>query len=925
MFGVRQRKDGGGVRADEGAQRATDVPRALVVGPRQLDRDLALLTKLVGESLSRQEGPGLNALLTRVQEACLLPGEVARVMQAVEGPVAVQLARALSLHLRLANVAEQVHRARVLSAEPSGGPLAAAVERALAAGADAELVRRVLTELRVCPVFTAHPTEAARRSVLSTLLRLAQLLGADRAGVGHPLEGELAECIDLLWLTDELRSVRPEPTDEARHAAHFLAQVVRHALPHVLAQWARTAAQLGVEPHAALRASPLELASWIGGDRDGNPHVTAEATWQVLRLQRRYALELARDMVIELRNLLSVSDRLAPVSIELTERLTANLSALSDLDPRFRRLYAREPYRLQLACVHHKLERTLDRLGSGEPTTAGREYRDGAELLADLEPVHTSLVAHRGSVIAAGALASVLRVLGVIGLRLASLEIREHADSLHSLIAADEGPSYRRLAAADRAALLASQLAARRPDAEGTGAMASPTASGGAQVAGAFRVVRQALDSFGPGTVTSYVVSMTRGVDDVLAAAVCARRAGLLDPAAGLARLDLVPLLETSDALAGAARLLDGLLGVPAYRRLVQARGNVQEVMLGYSDSSKEVGITTSQWLIYRAQRGLQEVAHRHGVRLRLFHGRGGSVGRGGGPAREAALAQPRGTLTGGLKLTEQGEVISEKYSLPVLARDNLEGMLAATLEALVLPGDPTGCPRRAAEWEQVLDLVSDRARDRYRRLVEDPDLPAYFQAATPVDQLAALNLGSRPSRRPDAQAGVAGLRAIPWVFGWTQSRQIVPGWFGVGSGLQAALDGGHGQLLGEMHRDWPFFRTFLSNVEMTLAKTDLEVAGHYVASLVPEHLGHVFDPVVEEYHRTVRALLLVTGQPALLARQPELRQSIAGRDAYLRPLHELQVALLARVRAVAQPDPELERALLLTVNGVAAGLRNTG
>jgi phosphoenolpyruvate carboxylase len=904
-----------------------------------LRADIRRLGVLLGQTLARQEGQALLDLVEEVRALVRTDGAAAaRRLAEVDVTTATPLARAFSTYFHLANITEQVHRARELRRlrAAEGGWLDRAADLIRERGVDPVEIAAAAHRLAVRPVFTAHPTEAARRSILVKQRAIADELDGEaaRAAFYGPdeadtkrTEARLAELIDMLWLTDELRLARPDPRDEARNAVYYLSELEAAAAPQVLTHLDQILHDLGVTPRRGDR--PLTFGTWIGGDRDGNPYVTPQVTRDVLVMQHEYGIRGVEAVLETLLTELSVSKRLRPPSLDLAASVATDLDTLGGaVAQRFRRVNAEETYRLKVRCMQAKLWNTRERLAAGTRHRSGYDYHGSAELIADLELMRESLQRCGGTLAAGGRLAEAIRVVSAFGLHLATMDIREHAEAHHAVLrelyaVVGEVHDYASLDRDTRTGLLARELTQRRP-LSGPATTLSGAASRTFEV---FTAIRDAQDRFGPDAVDTYIISMTQGIDDVLAPVVLAREAGLIDIHSGLSRIGFVPLLESIAELDAGGYLLDELLRIDPYRRLVAARGEVQEVMLGYSDSNKEAGITTSQWSIHRAQRSLRDVAAKHGVRLRLFHGRGGTIGRGGGPTHDAILAQPYGTLDGAIKLTEQGEVISDKYTLPVLARENLELTVAAVLQSALLHTTSRIGPGDVARWDGVMDVVSTAAHAAYRRLVDDPDLAAYYWAVTPTELLSALNIGSRPARRPDASAGLDGLRAIPWVFGWTQTRQIVPGWFGVGTGLAAAREAGHGDQLRAMYGRWHFFRTFVSNVEMTLAKTDLAIAERYVNALVPESLQHVFATVRAEYERTTAEVLAVTGDPVLLHAQPALARTLAIRDTYLEPLHHVQVALLAQRRALpaGAPDDKLERALLVTVNGIAAGLRNTG
>ena len=879
-----------------------------------LRNDVRKLADLLGQTLARQEGEELLSLVEAVRLS-VREGKQDEVLSKLTDSQTVSLVRAFSNYFNLANVAEQVDRTKVLAEqrETIGSWISRTIDRILKVQEatkdfDKKELQEWIDNFSVRPVFTAHPTEAARRSVLSKMTTIAQLLEQPDS----PTKSErLAETIDLLWQTDELRLGRPEPLDEAVNSIYYLDELLQETVPEVLASFANEVRRLGVE--LSPDAKPLSFGTWIGGDRDGNPNITADVTKSAILLQNSHFTRAINRHLDELRQTLSISTKLIGVTKELEASLAQDLEKLPEIEARYRRINVEEPYRLKATAIGHKLLLTQARHASGLPHFSGRDYKNTSELLQDFEIMHASLLANNGELIANGLLNRIYRTISAFGLTHATMDIREHSGVHRNLFT----QIYGELSSGQISDELKSQSKKEIKNLDEVGQKCFDT----------FVTVNELIDRFGSEVIESYIISMTKSADDVLIAALIAKHAGLLslDDKKAFAKIGFVPLLETVAELRAAGEILDTLLSDKNYRQIVSLRGDLQEVMLGYSDSNKDAGITTSQWEIHKAQRKLRDIAIKHGVKLRLFHGRGGSVGRGGGPTYDALIALPWGSIDGHIKMTEQGEVISDKYGLPALAKENLELTLAAALEATVLNRKPRQSAGDLNSWNECMDLISDSAFATYRKLVDNPDLPAYFYQSTPVEQLGNLFLGSRPSRRPDASAGLDSLRAIPWVFGWTQSRQIVPGWYGVGSGLKAAREAGKTELLQTLLKEWHFFKTFISNVEMTLAKTDLEIAERYVKSLVDPSLHKIFDQIKIEFELTVKELILMTGETEILGNQPILARTLQVRDTYLAPIQLLQVSLLARVRSQQQVDPVLTRALLLTINGVAAGLRNTG
>ncbi|TFG85769.1 MAG: phosphoenolpyruvate carboxylase, partial [Chromatiales bacterium] len=702
------------------------------------------------------------------------------------------------------------------------------------------------------------------------------------------------------------------------------------------------------------------------GDRDGNPNVTPEITWETLRLQQRLTIRKYLVAVADLSRRLSESVRYAPPGADLVASIERDKREMPRTAAEVIERNPEEPYRQKLSFVYRRLENTLKRnadldgalriekanqLISIRPalpiiaalkvatTPAEGEYRDAAELREDLRLVRDSLRIDKAS-LAARSVDRLIQQVDVFGLHLASLDLRQHSER-HTAALAEITASlellndYPALDEAGRVAWLTTELATPRPLVAADASYSLETT----QTLNVFRVARRALDEISTRSLRTYVISMAREASDVLAVLVLAKQAGLVDGASAGSRLAVAPLFETIDDLQRSPEVMRQLFSNPVYRRVLRAQGNVQEVMIGYSDSSKDGGILTSSWELYKAQQKLWGVAREHGIELQLFHGRGGTVGRGGGPSHEAIRAQPEGTVAGRIKITEQGEVVSSKYSLPDIAMRSLELTTAAVIAASLPPEARAAGPRPAtiARWESVMEEISGHAFAAYRGFVRGTDgFLDYFTQATPVEELQHLRIGSRPAKRRKGSKSLDDLRAIPWVFGWTQSRHLLPGWLAVGSALESYVGqdpkGGRPerlQLLRRMYKDWPFFHSTISNIEMTLAKADFQIARQYAERLPDQELGRrIFRLLLAEYDSTCRIVRQITGEKHLLQNSPVLKRSIAVRNPYVDPMSYLQVELLARSRKAGVPARDRDRllyALVLTINGIAAGMRNTG
>jgi phosphoenolpyruvate carboxylase len=909
--------------------------------------DTRLLGRLLGNVLRAQTGETGFARIEAIRQTAVrfrragegdapaVKRELALLLNDLPIAPTLDVVRAFSYFSQLANIAEDVHQNRrrrthaLAGSPPQRGSIADALDCVATHGVDGRTVAAWFTEALVSPVLTAHPTEVQRKSILDCEREIARLLQwRDRVELtpdeAAEFEAGLYRQVLALWQTAMIRRSKLRVEDEVENGLAYYRYTFLSEVPKLyLALAARLHTKFGVDRDFMLPPF-LRLGSWIGGDRDGNPLVNDATLAYAIHAQAKVAFAHYLDEIHGLGGELSLSTRL----VTPTAPLLALAATAHDANPH----RGDEPYRQALIGIYARVAATAGALAGYVPPRAPHAdlppYATPDELLVELRTIEASLATHGAAPLAAGRLAPLIRAVQVFGFHLAVLDLRQNADVHEAVIAellarAGVTAGYAALPEPERVALLDAELASPR-------LLHSPHLAYSERTHCELAVLDVAADihrRFGGAALPNYVISKCQSVSDLLEVAILLKEAGLLQGDA--LAVNIVPLFETIDDLDRSAAIMRGAFALPRYRRWLEGRHGWQEVMLGYSDSNKDGGYLTANWALYRAELALVDAFRDHGVKLRLFHGRGGTVGRGGGPSFEAILAQPAGSVTGGLRITEQGEIIASKYSDPELGRRNLETLVAATLEASVVDGERL--EHRAAIYYGVLDALSARAHAAYRGLVYGtPGFLDYFRAATPIAEIAGLNIGSRPASRT-ASNRIEDLRAIPWVFSWGQCRLMLPGWYGFGAAVDSWLaDFREGPeaglaLLTEMQARWPFFRSVLSNMAMVLAKTDLAIASRY-AELVPDAAirESIFQRIAAEHAHAVRHVLAITRQTGLLDDNPTLTRSIRNRFPYLDPLNHLQVELLRRYRA-GQTDERTQRAIHLTINGLAAGLRNSG
>ncbi|MPV56463.1 phosphoenolpyruvate carboxylase [Burkholderia sp. HI2761] len=929
---------------------------------RPLFEDIRFLGRLLGDVVREQEGDTVFDVVEAIRQTAVKfrredDSEAAQTLEKklrkLTPEQTVSVVRAFSYFSHLANIAEDRHHNRrrrihaLAGSAPQPGTVAYALDQLKTTGnASKRLLQRFFDDALIVPVLTAHPTEVQRKSILDAQHDIARLL-AERdqeltARERQYNEAMLRARVTALWQTRMLRDSRLTVGDEIENALSYYRATFLDELPALYGDIEAALAEHGL---SARVPAFFQMGSWIGGDRDGNPNVTAPTLDEAINRQAAVILEHYLEQVHKLGAELSVSNLL----VGANDAVKALAAASPDQSPH----RVDEPYRRALIGIYTRLAASarvrvgegtvpVRSAGRGAPPVRAIPYEDSEAFVADLKVLTASLDEHHGTSLAAPRLAPLVRAAEVFGFHLASIDLRQSSDIHEAVVAelfarAGVEADYAALAEEDKLRVLLAALADPRP-------LRSPYLEYSALAQselGVFEKAREVRAQFGARAVRNYIISHTETVSDLVEVLLLQKETGLLEGTLGVqgsnARnsLMVIPLFETIPDLRDASRIMREYFALPGIDALIAHQGAEQEVMLGYSDSNKDGGFLTSNWELYRAELALVDLFRERKITLRLFHGRGGTVGRGGGPTYQAILSQPPGTVNGQIRLTEQGEVIASKFSNPSIGRRNLETVVAATLEASLLP--QSNAPAQLPAFEGAMQTLSDSAMAAYRALVyETPGFTDYFFASTPITEIAELNIGSRPASRKlqdPKQRKIEDLRAIPWGFSWGQCRLLLTGWYGFGSAVSAYLDGASDDaerakrvtLLKKMNKTWPFFANLLSNMDMVLAKTDLAVASRY-AQLVPDRKlrKHVFERIVAEWERTSQALAEITGHEGRLATNPLLARSIKNRFPYLDPLNHLQVELIKRHRA-GDTNARLRRGIHLTINGIAAGLRNTG
>jgi len=903
-----------------------NAPRNLEFAPPDLPLrdDVRRLGALVGEMLAEQESPAFLEEVERVRTTAIARRQngggmasLSALLDGLEPAHAQALVRAFSTYFQVVNIAERVHRIRRRrDYQRAGGDKAQpdslldALRRLRAAGVEPTELLEWLERIDIEPVFTAHPTEAVRRALLEKEQIMVAALIDDLDGNRPPGEraADLARfrmALTSTWQTADSSPVRPTVDDEREHVGFYLTEVLYRIMPvfyetleHALGDTFGIATEL---PRL------LRFGTWVGGDMDGNPNVDANTIRNTLDAQRRAILGKYAAELQQLASVLTQSTGVVGVDAAVLERLEQYRALLPQAAAASRPRHADMPYRLLLELMRARLLATLEDQASG--------YGSPEEFAADLDLVRKSLEHNRGVHAGWFSVRRLVWRLRTFGFHLARLDVRQESTVHARAIAAALGDEqWESRDPVEQARILAGHAGAGQP-------LPQAGDEGNRRLDAVFGALVAARRRHGPDALGAYIISMARSRADVLAVLALARRGGLVDEA-GRVPLDIAPLFETVDDLRHGPATLRDLLADPVYREHLQARGNVQMVMLGYSDSGKDGGIAASRWSLQRAQVELLQVAEEHGIRLTFFHGRGGSLSRGGSKTTRAVDASPRGSVDGRLRVTEQGEAIHRKFGIRALALRSLEQTTGAVLVSSIRPRPPEP---REARWREVMDTVAEASSVAYRALVGAPRFMDYFRSATPIDVIERMTLGSRPSRRLGEDAALSNLRAIPWVFAWSQARAVIPGWFGVGSGLQAAVERHGEEVLREMAADWPFFRTFLDDISMVLAKGDMGIAEMFSRLAGDELHAQFFPRIRDEHARTRDWVLRLNGHEFLLQHDQRLALSIRLRNPYVDPISVLQADLLRRWRASGREDDALLRALVASVNGVSQGVQNTG